>query len=359
MKIIPVISLFAFMAFLFASYAVAQYVEPIRTTDIPPTFATDPITIDCDDSEAAYGPQQNMQIAKRAGAANPHGLEDGDPVDFNAWFKAAYDLDYLYLYIEVTDDIEESYSEGKSDSWTWDNVEIFIDLDTNSTTNIYSNASTIQLRYCRSYGVETPGRVAKTDFLVEEINDASMWIVEIGVPWTAAAATGVVPDMLEQQAEGIIGFDLAVADADGDGTGSTGGRNFEGGAQAFWDPDTPIENADNAYQNRRVFGWAALTGIGCDPHPCDNISDITPDLQISIYPNPAGDHLIINAVNSSDLHGCNVNITNLLGETLLVKEIDQHSCKIDLSTLSSRGLHFIYLIDKAHNLLQVNKIILQ
>ena len=77
-----------------------------------------------------------------------------------------------------------------------------------------------------------------------------------------------------------------------------------------------------------------------------------------IYPNPAGDYLIIDAMNSSDLIGCTVNITNLLGETIWVKEIDHLPYKIDLSSGSSRGLHFIQLYDKAHNLLQVNKIIL-
>lgn len=304
------ISMFCLVAaFFYAVNVSGQYVDPIRTMDIP-FAAAGAITIDGDGSDDAYGPQQDMQIAKRAGAANPAGLEDGDAVDFDVWFKAAWDATYLYLYFEVTDDVDESYSTGKSESWTWDNAEVFIDLDTNSTTNTYDPTSTIQLRYCRRYGVESPGRATAEDYLVEEVNEATMWAVEIGVPWTAAAATGVVPDMIAQSAD-IIGFDFAVADADGDGSGSSGGRNVEGGAQAFWDQDEPIENADNAYQNRRVFGWVTLK-------PGESAVKDGPVADLyKVYPNPSN-----GIVTFSNLKGVeSFDIFNLVGAKVLTVDV--------------------------------------
>jgi hypothetical protein len=309
------ISMFCLVAALFYVASVyGQYVEPVREMDVPAVTAANPIVIDGDGSDACYGPEQDMLIAKRAGAANPNGLEEGDAVDFNSWFKVCWDLEYLYLYVEVTDDVEESYSDGKSDSWTWDNFEVFIDLDTNSTTNTYDAASTIQLRYCRSYGVESPGRATKEDYLVEEVNDASMWAVEIGIPWTSASAAGVVPDMLAQQAEGILGFDFAVADADGDGSGSSGGRNVEGGAQAFWDQDEPIDNADNAYQNRRVFGWITLTGT---PGGGVAVKDPTVTNSYTVYPNPSN-----GVVTFANLKGVQTfDIYNLVGAKVLTVDV--------------------------------------
>jgi hypothetical protein len=262
------ISLLCVIAALFFSARVsAQYSEPIRTLDVPAVSTG--ITIDGFGDESDYSPAQTMKIAIRAGAPNPAGLEEGDAVDFNATFKAAWDSNYLYLYVEVTDDVEESMPVGGANSWTWDNIEIYIDLDTNSTTYAYDAAGTIQLRINRGeVGIESPGRATADEFLYEQINNADAWIVEVGVPWTAASAAGVVPDMLAEQAEGVIGFDLAVADADGSGGGTEGGRNIMGGALMFWDQDTPIVNADNAYQDRRTFGFIRLADIS---PPCSKM----------------------------------------------------------------------------------------
>jgi len=358
MRKVLVAATWAIVLMLFTARLTAQYVDPVNKIDIPAMCFSDEVSIDGVDGEHYWSQKMAMMIAKRAGTANLYGLEYGDSIDFNAFFKVAWGLDYLYLFVEVTDDIEESMPVGGEQWWTWDNFEIFIDLDTCSYTNYYDSTKTVHLHINRGdAGITGSGRATADEFLYTQVNNDDGWIVEIGVPWKAASAPGTMPDMLKET-EGLIGFDISVSDADGPGGGTIGGRNEEGGAQMFWDQDTPIDNADNAYQNRRVFGWAAVTGGFCPP-PWININEITPDLHFLIYPNPASDYLIIYAVNSSDLHGCTVNITNLLGETLLVKEIDQHPCKIDLSTISSRGLHFIRLYDKAHNLLQVNKIILQ
>lgn len=235
----------------------AQYVEPINTLTVP--YLKNPIIDgDADDGYSNWVP---MKIVIEAFMGIPP--KDGDAIDFNAQFKIAWDTSYLYLLVDITDDIEESMPVGGANQWTWDNFEVFIDLDTNSTTNTYSSSSTAQLRFCRGEGAIAGGggfgRAMADDYIFEQIIEADGWIVELAIPWTAASATGEYPDMHEQ-AKDIIGFDISVADADGDGTGTEGGRNLAGGAMMFWDLDAPLGtgNEDNAYQNRRVFGHIKL-----------------------------------------------------------------------------------------------------
>jgi hypothetical protein len=358
MKRIHVSLLFTIAALFFAFSVTGQYIDPVRIMDIPVIAYTyhDTILIDGTGNDYVYSPTQTMKIAKRAGAANPNGLEDGDTVDFDAWFKAAWDRDYLYLYVEVTDDIEESMPVSGIEAWTWDNIEVYIDLDTCSFKNEYDSTSTVQLRINRGEaGITSPGRASVDEYQYVQINNDDGWMVEIGIPWKCAFAEGAVPDILVHRDEGFIGFDLSVADADGPGGGLIGGRNNEGGAQMFWDQDTPIEHADNAYQNRRAFGWANLVAYPC----CENLSYIPSEYYFMIYPNPAGDYLIIEAFNSSAVHDCMVKITNLLGETILETEIAMPEYKIDLSSITQKGMHIIRLFDTMHNLLEVKKVILQ
>jgi hypothetical protein len=141
------ISFLAVVATMFYATSIsAQYVAPLPVAlDVPVSTG---ITIDGVGDEACYTAFQTMQICKEAGAASAT-RHAGDAVDFDAKFKLSWDKTYLYLYFEVVDDIEEDYVRGKEQSWTWDNSEVFIDLDTNSTTNTYTDTSTVQIRFCR------------------------------------------------------------------------------------------------------------------------------------------------------------------------------------------------------------------
>ena len=122
----------------------AQYVDPINTLSVLSTCAD--IAID-GEADASYSDWQSTMIAKEAGTGvTPHA---GDDTDFNFRFKLTWDLNYLYFLADVIDDVEENYALGKAYPWSWDNVEVFIDLDTNSTTQDYSTTSTTHMRFCR------------------------------------------------------------------------------------------------------------------------------------------------------------------------------------------------------------------
>jgi hypothetical protein len=264
-----------------------QYVTPVSLLEVPSVSSPGAITIDGNGNEPEYGPFiTDALICKRAGA-NLATREVGDAYDFNAKFKVCWDLSYLYFYAEVIDDNLDLYENGFNQSWTWDNIEVFIDLDTNSRTSTYGTNSTTQMRFCPGLiadngvdsVVESNSRFKIDEFLSAWYETATGYKLEVAIPWIAATASEDGVDICSKiAANNVLGFDVSFTDSDGDHSDPNGGsRNFEGGAQMFWDLDDPIGNEDNAYQNRRTFGWMVLDQSICGsppPSPCDNVTSI-------------------------------------------------------------------------------------
>lgn len=344
---------FAAVIMFAATLAKAQYAEPVMELTFPAITAA--VAVDADGSDASYGDfVTDLKIAKRAGAAIA-AYEDPAAPDFDAQFKACWSASYLYLYVEVTDDIFEPYLNGAEQSWTWDNIEVFIDLDTNSTTNTYSETSTTQIRICpgleRADGTDSiaewtsRGKVAYFKTAWEKVPDG--YVVEVGIPWTCATTEETVDIAAKVAANTVIGFDFAIADADGDGTGTTGGRNVEGGAQLFWDLDTddPLSgNEDNAYQNRRVFGFMILDGTPVDDPMAPPVAvEPATTKSINVYPNPAVDVLYISGYSGP------VTIYNVIGE--VVMEVENVNESINISNLST-GVYVVQTKDVATKIIK-------
>ena len=352
MKKLLLTTFFAALLLLNLNSVSAQYISPVYILPVPSITA--PIVID-GDADASYTDWQVAKIAKEAGAGvTPH---DGDATDFNVRFKLTWDWTYLYLIADIVDDIEEDYVIGKTQPWTWDNVEIFIDLDTNSTTQAYSTTSTTQIRFCRGLldangddslvesnsrgagGSDADSKTAQIkQFKFYEdahatIDNGTGWHFEVAIPWSAAtdSASVDIHDLTVVDGGTVVGFDLSVADADGDGTGDTGGRNVAGGAQAFWDLDDPegTGNEDNAYQNRLVFGFIQLLSVWW------NINYTGIASNVCISPNPAHNQLTLSGLygNRSAI------ITDLLGQTVRSMEITNDKTTIDISDLAA-GIYF-------------------
>ena len=337
-----------------AKTSTAQYALPVRTLDIPYT-ATAP-TLDGEDDATIYSDWQTTTITKKAGAGIPEAdYTTGMDGDFTVQFKVAWDLDYLFLLVDVQDQIAEYYSIGKNESWTWDNIEGFIDLDTNSTTGTYSSTSTTQMRFCpglvdaagddslfesnaRGVGALAIAKRAALNFF----EDATVAIdgttpgyhFELQIPWASAtdSATVDIQPMTVQGGGTVVGFDIGAADSDGDGSGSVGNRNTTGGKQAFWDLDNPAGtgNEDNAYSNRRNLGQVTLTGTYV-PRVVGVVNPIISN-SLSVFPNPT-----YGIVNISNINTSTVEVMNVAGQSIKVPVVNG---QIDITNLSS-GTYFI------------------
>jgi hypothetical protein len=302
----------------------AAPVQPVRTMIVP--FAIPAPTID-GTGDDIYSDVQTTNIF------NSTGLE-GD-ADFSASFMVCFDPDYLYLYAEITDDVDESYSWGVGNSWEFDNIELFLQLDTNTVTTSYG-ANTVQLRICRGLdSVETPGRAARSDYIYYmEANAIGGWLCEVAIPWTAVLASGSDPeDIIKYSCGPSIGFDFSGADSDNtDDDPAIGNRDV----QSAWDDDDPSDVADrtedNAWNNTSVFGYAWL----CGPMAVEDDANA----QISSYPNPTAARICLNNVEIPAM----VSVYNAQG-TLMLTYKYYPGQELDISFLQS-GLYMAVIDGK-------------
>jgi hypothetical protein len=340
--------MFCLVAFAASKIATAQYFLPISKMDVPHTVAA--ITMDAT-ADASYGPVIATTITKEAGAGiTPYKTTEDVAGDFGSMFRLCWDETYLYLYAEVTDDIEQDYVRGAANSWTWDNFEAFLDLDTNSDPAL-QNVDKVQLRFNRglkdaadadSMVESAGGNVTAAAYLFSRVDAASDlvsgypgWKFEVAIPWAAAVSGEISGDMTQQKLD-VIGFDIGIADADGDQVYpdvTEGGRNVAGGSQAFWDLDDPAGtgNEDNGYQNRRCYGFITLKGGS-------GIDVINTTSSVNVYPNPS-----TGIVNLTNLDGLTtVEIYNMVG--VKVKSVEVTNNQINVADLQTG----VYVV-KANN----------
>lgn len=305
---------------LFISGSMAAPVLPVRTMEIPTAICEVPVMDGVAESE--YSDVQTTEIFNSGGW-------DGE-ADFTAQFRVCYNPSYLYMLVQVTDDIDHSYDWGVGNPWEFDNIEVFLQLDTNTVTTSY-NSTTIQLRVCRGLdSVETPGRAARTDYrYYMEPAAADGWIAELAIPWTAVLAEGAAPeDMMDYvNWDYAIGFDFMGSDSDNsDGNPDEGNRDV----QSAWDMDNynhPDEHLEDlAWNNTAVFGYVTLSMYGCH----GSVDADMAEKVLNLYPNPAGESLFIMDLQKP----ARVECYNMQGVKVLSMECAPGQ-EIDISSLKS------------------------
>jgi hypothetical protein len=292
----------------------APMTAPVRSLEIQPTNAT--ITLDGVADEEAYSATQSTT------AFNVTGSTGADP-DFTTTFNVCYDYSALYLVVTTLDDYacEAPYTTS-TNQWTWDNVEIFLSIDTTGTVTAYDTMTT-QLRINRgiSDSAQSPGRAAQEDWHIYQENTADGWILEAAIPWTAVLQTGALAEDIEAYIAPVVnGFDVSGADNDTDGPDARD-------CQVAWDDDDPAmpdATEDLAWNNRTMFGIMTLV---------PGISVNNPTLEtIGLYPNPA-----TGTINLDLESATTVEIYNVAG--VMVKSV-LTSKVVDVNDLAS-GLYMV------------------
>jgi hypothetical protein len=80
---------------------------------------------------------------------------------------------------------------------------------------------------------------------------------------------------------------------------------------------------------------------------------------VTIYPNPANDHITIDCGNLANVSGWTIKIVNTLGQEVFSGAMNTQQYVVPLNSWSGQGVYFVKIYDASNNLLNTKKIILQ
>ena len=80
---------------------------------------------------------------------------------------------------------------------------------------------------------------------------------------------------------------------------------------------------------------------------------------VTIYPNPANDHITIDCGILANVVGYHIEIVNTLGQVVFNQPMNTQQYNVPLNTWSGTGVYFVKIYDASNNLLNTKKIILQ
>ncbi len=80
---------------------------------------------------------------------------------------------------------------------------------------------------------------------------------------------------------------------------------------------------------------------------------------VTIYPNPANDHITIDCGNLANVSGWTIKIVNTLGQEAFSGAMNTQQYVVPLNSWSGQGVYFVKIYDASNNLMNTKKIILQ
>jgi hypothetical protein len=105
----------------------------------------------------------------------------------------------------------------------------------------------------------------------------------------------------------------------------------------------------------RALTQAEITSLYGALSTTQNVADNT----ITIYPNPANDHITIDCGNLANVAGYQIKIVNTLGQEVFSGAMNTQQYVVPLNTWTGTGVYFVKIYDANNNLLNTKKIILQ
>ncbi len=90
-----------------------------------------------------------------------------------------------------------------------------------------------------------------------------------------------------------------------------------------------------------------------------SFNPVTYNNTVTIYPNPANDHITIDCGNLANVSGWTIKIVNTLGQEVFSGAMNTQQYVVPLNSWSGQGVYFVKIYDASNNLMNTKKIILQ
>ncbi|TPN84649.1 sugar-binding protein [Aquimarina algicola] len=235
--------------------------------------------------------------------------------DLSAKFKAQWDSEYLYILVDVSDDILKNDSEKPHQD---DSVEIYIDGDNSKNSSYDQNDHQLVFEYNNQTVYHYPkNQQNPTGITFAQTTTDSGYMIETKIAWSFI---GIDPSINNK-----LGLDIHINDDDNGG---------DRDRKTSWNAKNDI-----AWKDTSVFGSLKLDDC--------NSSKVVSKTSFNIFPNPTKENLHIvlpNELKEKYL----LKIHNINGALIETKWIKEKNFIIDIHELPS-NLYFISITGKKHS----------
>jgi hypothetical protein len=116
--------------------------------------------------------------------------------------------------------------------------------------------------------------------------------------------------------------------------------------------ESPLRLAVTVYADNTCQSLVINTGILSN-------NPVTYNNTVTIYPNPAKDHITIDCGNLANVSGWNIKITNMLGQEVFSQPMNTQQYVVPINTWLGQGVYFVKIYNAQGALVTTKKIILQ
>jgi hypothetical protein len=256
--------------------------------------------------------------------------------DFEGRLKVAWDANYLYVLVEVVDDLlSDDHAIALSNWWEDDCLEIFIDEDRSKgihTTTCNAFAYHVSLTY-DAIDLNSAGNGVNYKNNLQVVRttigtNTYLWEFAIKIYNSSFILANPEASRVNLVTDKKMGFAIAYCDNDE----TTGRENFIGSMYLT------STNNNAMYQNADYFGPMVLS----EPESSTNVAEVSSQMKIKVYPVPAQDYLTIETSLSS-YEKVNVSIVAFTGQVLKREAFFGSSHRLDMTNLDS-GIYILSII---------------